>query len=156
MHIKHKNKNTKNVTKCKSKNVDENCKGKTDDKPIWKIIEKKKKNEKETQNFFLKGNTRVSHLVPSKKWKPCYIFKLNSTGQWLNKINHQINLYNRWLTLNQVRFALTEEDFSLQCFDLKWQSFNWICPFFTLFLIYINIFQWNKIFHPAHNKIRTS
>ena len=55
MHIKHKNKNTKNVTKCKSKNVDENCKGKTDDKPIWKIIEKKKKKWKRNPKFFFQG-----------------------------------------------------------------------------------------------------
>ena len=93
MHIKNENINTKNITKCKSKNVDENCKGKTDDKPIWKIIEKKN-TWKRNQKFFFQGKHK-SKPSRTKKWKPCYIFKLNSTSQWLDKINHQINLYKQ-------------------------------------------------------------
>ena len=53
MYIKNKNKNTKNITKCTSTNVDENCEGKTDDKPIWKIVKKKKKlHEKKRKILF--------------------------------------------------------------------------------------------------------
>ena len=85
MHIKHKNKNTKNVTKCKSKNVDENCKGKTDDKPIWKIIEKKI-HEKETKNSFFKENTRVSHLVPTNEKLVAFLNLILLANDWIKLI----------------------------------------------------------------------
>ena len=92
MYIKNKNKNTKNITKCTSTNVDENCEGKTDDKPIWKIVKKKKKiTWKKNEKFFFQGKHK-SKPSRTNKWKACCIFKLNSTSQWLNKINYQINL----------------------------------------------------------------
>ena len=86
MHIKNENINTKNITKCKSKNVDENCKGKTDDKPIWKIIEKKKIHEKETKNSFFKENTRVSPHVPRNGNLVTFLNLILLANDWIKLI----------------------------------------------------------------------
>ena len=87
MYIKNKNKNTKNITKCTSTNVDENCEGKTDDKPIWKIVKKKKKlHEKKTKNSFFKENTRVSHLVPTNEKLVAFLNLILLANDWIKLV----------------------------------------------------------------------